>query len=329
MNEKKLRVVVVGMGSIGLRHARLCRERADLSVEICDVRPEGLREAASTLGAVRAWSNIEEALASHPDIVIVATPHDTHAPVSEAALNVGAHVLCEKPMSDTLASARSMLEAARTSKRILRIAFMLHFHPGARRMKELLRSGTLGTPVFGRYSVGSYITLENSRSRYQQALFGALVMDYAHGIDLMQWLFDRPPAGVYARGIQGGALELTSTPNVLSAVLDYDTPLISELHIDYVAKPQTNVVEVVGDQGWASLDIMSGVLTIGNRAKAETLQEKPVFERDNMYREQMAQFLALMRGGTGDLTTPEAGVQSMACVDAILRSLRSAARAIL
>ena len=49
------RILVVGTGSIGLRHARLCKERPDLAVEVCDSRPAGLDEARKVLGLSSTW----------------------------------------------------------------------------------------------------------------------------------------------------------------------------------------------------------------------------------------------------------------------------------
>ena len=90
------RILVVGTGSIGLRHARLCKERPDLRVEVCDTRTEGLDEARKVLGEAPVWADLTAALASKPDLVIVATPHDTHQPIASAAMRAGAHILSAK-----------------------------------------------------------------------------------------------------------------------------------------------------------------------------------------------------------------------------------------
>jgi len=319
-------VLVVGLGSIGQRHARLCRERRELSVEICDNRAESLETARRNLGDVVCWSDLHEALAQAPDIVIVATPHDQHERVAVQALEAGAHVLCEKPMAHGIDSARRMYEAHGLGSRILRIAFMLRFHPGVRRLRDWLREGALGTPAFARYAVGSYITLENSISRYQQKTFGAAVMDYAHGIDLIGWLIEQPPCGAYARGVQAGNVEFTSSPNVLSVILEYEGAFQSELHIDYLTKPQANTLEIIGDAAAASLDFGSGSLILRRRNANDLLEETVSPERDDIYRTQLAGFLDAVDGRPDELATPLEGLQSVACADVIIRSLTSGQR---
>ena len=320
------KVLVVGVGSIGQRHARLCREREDLSVELCDSRAESLKAARRNLGDVVCRTDLREALDQAPHVVIVATPHDQHERVTTSALATGAHVLCEKPMAHEVASARRMLDAAQAHARVLRIAFMMRFHPGVRRIRELVYNGTLGTVNCARYSVGSYITLENSVSRYQQNTFGAAVMDYSHGIDLVGWLLERQPLGAYARGIQAGNVEFTSSPNLLSAILDYEDALLSELHIDYLTKPQANTLQVIGDAASASLDFGSWSLTVRHRESNKLIHEAFDESMDNIYRAQLSCFLGAIDGQSDDLTTPSEGLQSVACSDAIISSLRTGGR---
>lgn len=326
MSSSLRKVLVVGTGSIGLRHARLCKERADLTVECCDSRAAGLEEARSTLGDVRCWSSLDDALATSPDIVVVATPHEYHEPVAVAAMKAGAHVLCEKPMSHTAEAAAHMLRVQRETGRVLRIGYNMHFHPAVRRLKELVDDGTVGTPALARYVVGSYFTLECSRSRHQRDLFGAIIMDYAHGLDLLLWLLKRTPAGVYARGIQAGDVELTSNPNVLSAIFDYKEPLLSEVQINYLTKPQSDVIEVIGDEAMASIVVSTSEVTVRHRKNDTTTRETLPYERDDMYRAQIQGLLDTIAGNPADMTDGMLGAASVDLSDAILKSVRSGQR---
>src|SRR5689334_23339296 len=124
------RVLVVGLGSIGRRHARLLMERADLEVALVETNPEVLKAARTTLGPLESYSSVSAALETAPDVVWLATPTSLHAGQVIAALDAGAHVFCEKPMSDRLESARRMKEAADHARGILAIGFYLHFWRG-------------------------------------------------------------------------------------------------------------------------------------------------------------------------------------------------------
>lgn len=326
MSSSQKKVLVVGTGSIGLRHARLCKERSDLIVGCCDSRQAGLDEARETLGDVECWNSLDAALSAKPDIVVVATPHEHHEPVAVAAMKAGAHVLCEKPMSHSAEAAAHMQRVQQETGRVLRVGYNMHFHPVMRRLKQLVDAGTLGTPALARYVVGSYFTLECSRSRHQRDLFGAIIMDYAHGLDLLLWLLKRKPLGVYARGIQAGNVELTSNPNVMSSIFDYDVPLLAEVQINYLTKPQSDLVEVIGDEAMASVVISTCEVTVRHRAKDTTTRETLPYERDDMYRAQIQGLLDTIDGKPVDMTDGILGASSVALADAVLKSLRTGTR---
>ena len=106
------RMVIVGMGSIGKRHARLLTKRLDISIELCDSNPQTLHETIKVTGDLPLHYSFNQMLATKPDMVLIATPHNLHAEQTIRALNSGAHVLCEKPMSNRLDTARAVLKTA-------------------------------------------------------------------------------------------------------------------------------------------------------------------------------------------------------------------------
>ena len=133
------RVIVVGCGSIGRRHARLLARRPDVTLEICDVNTDNVRRSLDETGQRTTYASYDDALSTRPDIVVIATPHVLHAEQAVRALRAGAHVLCEKPMSDTLAGARRMVAAARASDRVFSVGFNQHFHPVMRQVRDAIR----------------------------------------------------------------------------------------------------------------------------------------------------------------------------------------------
>jgi predicted dehydrogenase len=320
------RGIVVGLGSIGRRHARLLMERGDVEVQFCETDREILSAAHREIGNTESFGDYGEALGTAPDFVVVATPHETHADQTIRALDKGINVLCEKPMSHLLTEAREMAIAADRSPAILSIAFMLHFNKAFMRIRQLIHSGDLGTIVALNYRVGSYITLVNSRSRYQAGIRGALLLDYAHQPDIIYWLLGRKPRGVYCAGAHGGEMELSSNPNVLTVVCDYDDPLVTTITLNYVQMPERHEFEVIGDRGWISFDLKSGTLTLGRRKDEATSTERFSAERDEMYREEHRVFLEALDRNESPSSPPEEAIVSMEIIDASLRSLDTGER---
>ncbi|BCT75106.1 dehydrogenase [Sinomonas cyclohexanicum] len=163
---KPLGVAVIGAGMAGKAHAAAYRTASTLYnptlpeirlVSIGDVNAEFGRAAATRFGYERhdsSWQAIAEA--DDIDVVSVVIANSLHREVVEGLLAAGKHVLCEKPLSDTLADARAMASAARAAEErgvLGRIGFTYRRTPGIAAIRELIQDGTLGRPLHfsGRY----------------------------------------------------------------------------------------------------------------------------------------------------------------------------------
>ncbi len=320
--DNKKRVIVVGLGSIGRRHTRLLLERNNLTVEVVEPNVEALNIAEKELGNLTNHQYFQTALETKPDIIWLCTPTHFHAEQTIAALAAEAHVFCEKPMSDSLENAQKMKEAAEKSGKVLNIGFMLHFMPAMLRLRELIQQNVLGNILHIHARIGTYITLVNSLSRYQATQQGSLFLDYAHQPDIFYWLIGKTPKNVSVTGFQAGEIELSSNPNVAIVVCEYDTPLVTTLHLNYVQMPQRHDYEIVGDKGWASLDFETGEIKIGLREEQSIQTEFYKYVRDDLYRAQISAFLDAVDGKRTPETSATDGLVSTAVCEAAIKSFQ-------
>jgi predicted dehydrogenase len=115
-------------------------------VAIASGRIESAKSAADAFGIPHAYADWQEMLDRHEfDLVLVATPTDLHAPITLAALERGAHVVCEKPTAMDAGEARLMLEKATAAGRLHMIDHELRFNPNRMRVAEMIAAGDLGT----------------------------------------------------------------------------------------------------------------------------------------------------------------------------------------
>ncbi len=149
-----LGVAVIGAGMAGRAHAAAYRIAPTLYastlpplryVSIADANAELGDLAARRFGyerAVTSW----QAVAENPavDVVSVVVANRLHREMVEGLLATGKHVLCEKPLSDTLEDARAMVGAADAASTVARIGFTYRRAPGVAALRELIRNGTLG-----------------------------------------------------------------------------------------------------------------------------------------------------------------------------------------
>ena len=151
MNEKKIvRAVVVGGGAIAQRR-HLPEYAANPNAEVAgivDFNQERAKELAERFGG-KAYASLEEALADpNVDAISVCTPNVTHAETTIKALKAGKHVLCEKPMAQTLEETRQMLEAEKESGKILMLGHNQRLIKAHMKAKELLTQGAIGKLLF-------------------------------------------------------------------------------------------------------------------------------------------------------------------------------------
>ena len=124
------RVLVVGLGNMGMSHALAYTRIPGFEVEgVCERRIAS-RTLPDALKNVRKFDNFEKALAElKPDVVSINTLPDTHADFAIKAMNTGAHVFVEKPLADTAENAEKVVETARRTDRKLVIGYILRQHP--------------------------------------------------------------------------------------------------------------------------------------------------------------------------------------------------------
>jgi len=324
------RIIVVGLGSIGRRHARLLSARTDLRVEAVEPDDESLARARSEIGEMHIYPSFEAAVATRPEMVLIATPPCLHADQTIAALAAGCHVLCEKPMCDNLADAKRMQKAAESADKVVSIGFSGHFSPPVIRLRELMQNGELGQLVYAHLHVGTYLTLVLSLSRHQAELEGAVMLDYAHQPDFLFWALSRNPRGVYVAGEQAGRQELQSNPNVVSLTCDYEDPLITSIHLNFVQAPAQARYEVIGDQGWAALDLETGQLRIGSGGHEGSIREEMFPQpRDAIYQAEHQTFMDAVDGKCQTESPVNEAIQSMYVIDAAMRSWKSGQRVVL
>ena len=146
------RVLVVGLGTMGLSHAR-AYARLD-GCEIAGVCARRVRavERPPELAGVPAFDAFERALdETKPDIVSINTLPDTHAAFAIRAMEAGAHVFVEKPIAAAVSDAERVVRTAHDTRRKLVVGYILRHHPSWMQFVELAR--TLGTPLVFRMNL--------------------------------------------------------------------------------------------------------------------------------------------------------------------------------
>src|SRR5688572_3649083 len=132
-------IVVVGGGSIGSRHVRNLHSLGQRDIVV--VEPNNDRRVTIARDyEVAVYATLDAAMEGAPRAVLVCTPPYRHVEVARAALEAGAHLFIEKPLSHTLDSVEALLAAAADKGRIILVGYNLRYHPGLIKVESLIRS---------------------------------------------------------------------------------------------------------------------------------------------------------------------------------------------
>ncbi len=197
----KLRFGVLSTAGIGLRKVIPAMQQGELTTVAAIASRDGnkAREAASALDIPKAYGSYEELLAD-PDIDAIYNPlpNQLHVPWTTKAAETGKHVLCEKPLSLTVAEAKSLLDVrARTGVKICE-AFMIRSFPQWLRLRQLLDEGRAGElrAVTGFFS---YFNVNPANIRNRVETGGGGVYDIGcYCIHAARYAFGQEPARVAA-----------------------------------------------------------------------------------------------------------------------------------
>jgi predicted dehydrogenase len=220
-----LRVGVVGCGYWGpnlVRNFQVldgCEVRA-----LCDLDPARVEAVRRLYPTIRAARDFEDLLADPAvDAVAVCTPVHTHFPLARAALEAGKHVLVEKPLTDSVASAQALVELAEARGRILQVDHTFVYTGAVRKVREIIERGDLGELLyldFVRVNLGLFQEDVN------------VLWDLGpHDLSVLSYWVARPPVSVSAVGsAHYGELE-----DQVYVTVKFEGSLIAHLHLNWLA----------------------------------------------------------------------------------------------
>lgn len=187
---------IIGVGGIAQgRHIPTflkLSEQVEITA-VSDVNIDRAKEVAEKFNIKNVYANYEELIAE-VDAVTICTPNKFHAEIAVAALGAGVHVLCEKPMANTVDECQQMIDAANTTGAILSIAYHYRFMKNAQAAKKMMLADEIGTPLVTRIQalrrrkVPGWGVFTN-----KELQGGGSLIDYGcHLLDLSLWLMGNP-----------------------------------------------------------------------------------------------------------------------------------------
>jgi predicted dehydrogenase len=288
--EDSLRVAVIGTGFGGrVQLPGFLSHPETLLVALCGTQEQKTKEIAAQYGVKAVYTDYEQMLVDvRPDLVSVTTPPKWHNPMAVAAFQVGAHVLCEKPLAMNVQEAEEMLSIAKQFGRVHVVDHEFRYLPARYYQRVLLDQGYIGEPVLLEVTYMSSSRWDPARpwnwwmdADQGGGLLGAIG---SHFIDAFRWLTGREVRAVTAslyttpqykqRPLPGGSgdREVTSDDSGV-LVLELDGGLRGVIHMSSVAGGETMRLAVHGTEGAL---VVQDDLQLWGRRRGEPLSLIPV-----------------------------------------------------
>lgn len=237
----RVRVGVMGVGSLGFHHARILKDMPEAElVGIHDLNPARLAEVGEKLG-VPTFAELD-GLADRVEAAVIAVPTTHHEAVARAVLRRGIHVLIEKPITPTLEEADRILADAEAMGATVQIGHVERFNGALRACEPYLEE-----PLFVEC--------------HRLAPFGprgtdvAVVLDLMiHDLDLVLSLMKRPVTAIAAVGVP----VLTTSPDIANARLEFEGGGVANITASRVSVERTRKIRFFQRSGYISLDLAAG-----------------------------------------------------------------------
>ena len=192
---KKFKVGIIGCGRISPFHGMPAKSQENATVvACCDLDIAKAKDRAKLFGCKQAYTNFEEMITKEKlDVVHICLPHYLHSPVAVRAMELGCHVLTEKPMAISMQQAEDMVAASKKSGKTLGVIFQNRYNAGSQLLKKCIENGMLGKIRAAKCNVTwcrtpEYYTGSDWKGTWEMEGGGAIIDQAIHTIDLMCWL---------------------------------------------------------------------------------------------------------------------------------------------
>jgi predicted dehydrogenase len=297
---QKIRAAVVGVGYLGRFHAQKYAQIPGCELlAVVDSRQEVRDQVAAEVGA-RAVKEYRELLGA-VDAVSVVTPTPAHFQIAREFLNAGAHVLVEKPITETAAEARELIELAARQHRVLQVGHLERFNATILAAEPHLRS-----PRF--------IECHRLAPYKERGTDVNVVLDLMiHDIDLLQTIVGAPIASIDAVGTPVFSEEI----DIANARIRFANGCVANATASRVSMKTERKMRIFEDDAYLSLDLQQKILTLirkrppGQIAGLPVSIEEQSLEPGDALKAEIESFLECARTGRPPVVSGEAGLEAL------------------
>ncbi len=255
----KIKIAVIGIGNVATSHL------ADISTlegyeltAVCGTSLEKVRPIAEKY-QVAGYDDFRKLFQDKvAELILIATPHGTHAEMAIAAFETGHHVLVEKPIASNVEDARKSIEAWKLKKKeipklLFAGMFQFRIHPAINKIRDMILGGELGRltrvtwTITNWFRTQAYFESAAWRGTWKGEGGGVLINQNSHALDTYQWLFGMPKQ-LLALCSQGKFHDI-EVEDEATVFFKHENGMIGHLITSTAEFPGVNRLEIAGEFG--------------------------------------------------------------------------------
>ena len=323
-----VRILVIGVGSIGERHVRCFQRTGRAEMAICEPIDVRRQTIAQRYHIGESFRSLDEALHSSAsfDAAVVCTPADRHVDMSLRLAAAGIHLLIEKPLGTSYEDVDRLGQIVDERQIIAGVAYVYRQHPSLAAMRGAIREGRFGHPVQIVATCGQHFP--TYRPAYRETYYaqretggGAIQDALTHIVNAGQWLVG--PVDYLVADAQHQVLPGVSVEDTVH-VLTRQQAVMGNYSLNQHQAPNEVTVTVVCEDGAARFEYHRNRWR-WMRDPGGAWQDEPggAFERDELFTNQAHRFLDCLADRCAFSCTLQEAAQTLRTTLAIFASLAS------
>lgn len=278
-----MKVGVIGLGYWGPNLVRnFLVHKVVEKVIACDTREERLKVISERFPAAELTNDCKEIINGEADVVIIATPVDTHYNLAKKALEHGKHIWVEKPFTSTSKEAEELIEIAESKNLKIFVDHTFIYNGAVRKMKELVEQDELGNIIYfdsERINLGLFQHDVN------------VVWDLApHDLSIMNFILDKHKTRALSAN---GIANFNGKENLAHICVYFEDNCFAHFHVNWVSPVKIRRIIVGGDKKMLVYDDM------------ENFEKIKVYDRGVEFQSPESIHQALIQYRVGDMFSPK------------------------
>lgn len=320
------KILIVGAGSAGTRHLNIAKA---LFPKATIALLTNRLSIDSALSPDMHFVDSKDAVSFQPDIAVVSGAASSRIEVCTMLANSGAHLLIEKPISNTTKGVADLIEICRAKKLVLAVGYNLRFNGSLIAFRESLNSQVIGKPLLVSCEVGQYLPSWRENIDYRksvsskQELGGGVLLELSHEIDYLTWVFGKIN-WVRATVMKQSTLEIDVEDSAFLTlgIENVSNPnLVANLSMDFIRHDFKRSCVVVGEKGTLKWDGISQEVSL--LLKDESLWKllsKTNYSANDSYINEWNDFVSCIDSGNRPRASGIDGLDALEVIESALES---------